>query len=65
MVIDPDYRGDYIVPLHNDTDETQIIRKGDRVAQLVLLDFNHMDFEVVDSLDETERNDGGFGHSGQ
>ena len=63
-VCDSDYRGEYIVALHNDTEETRIIQPGDRIAQLVLLPFIPMVFNVVDELSETERGAGGFGSTG-
>lgn len=65
-VIDSDYRGPVIVALHNDTDETKEVITGDRIAQLIILpvcDFGG--WEVVDELSNTERADGGFGHSGK
>lgn len=64
-VCDSDYRGNYIVALHNDTDETKLISPGDRIAQMVLLPYIPMLFEEVDELDETERGEGGFGSTGQ
>lgn len=64
-VCDSDYRGNYIVALHNDTDETKLISPGDRIAQMVLLPYIPMLFEEVNELDETERGEGGFGSTGQ
>ena len=63
-VCDEDYRGEYIVALHNDTDEMMEIEPGERIAQLILLPYQTMEFEVVDELSGTERGDGGFGHTG-
>ena len=63
-VIDSDYRGEWLIPLHNDSEETRYVQAGDRIAQVVFLPYATFDFETVDSLDETERGDGGFGHSG-
>lgn len=63
-VIDPDYTGNYIVALHNDSNERRIINDGDRIAQLVLIPFMNMEFEIVDELEETERGAGGFGSTG-
>lgn len=64
-VIDSDYRGHIIVPLHNDTDEAQFVEPGERIAQLIFIPFgNILNWEEVDELSETERGDGGFGHSG-
>ena len=64
-VCDEDYTGEYIVALHNDTDETQIIHHGDRIAQLVFMPYEQVAFTEVDELDSTERGNGGFGHTGK
>lgn len=63
-VCDSDYRGEYIVPLHNDTDEMMSIEPGERIAQLIVMNFNPIEFNVVNSLSDTERGSGGFGSSG-
>ena len=63
-VCDEDYRGEYIVAIHNDSQNDQIIHPGDRIAQLVFLPYFSLDFEVVDTLDNTERGNGGFGSTG-
>lgn len=63
-VIDADYRGEFIVPVHNDTDQPQIIKAGDRIAQLILLPYLSMDFNEVTELKDTVRGDGGFGSTG-
>lgn len=65
-VIDSDYRGPIIVALHNDSDETREILSGDRIAQIIFFPVaNIQNWEVVDELSNTERADGGFGHSGK
>ena len=63
-VCDEDYSGEYIVAIHNDTDEYQFIHAGDRIAQLEFRPYEQAEFELVDELDETERGDGGFGSTG-
>lgn len=63
-VCDSDYRGNYIVALHNDTDETRLVSPGERIAQMVLLPYISMKFEEVDELEETERGANGFGSTG-
>lgn len=63
-VCDSDYRGEYIVPLHNDTDEMMSVEPGERIAQLIVMNFNPIEFNVVNSLSDTERGDGSFGSSG-
>ena len=63
-VIDSDYRGEIIVALHNDTNEPQTIEPWERIAQLVVMPFLPVEFEEVNSLDETQRGKGGFGSTG-
>ena len=64
-VCDSDYRGEYIVALHNDSEFPQTVSNGDRIAQLVILPFMEADFEFVDELDDTGRGAGGFGSTGK
>lgn len=64
MVCDSDYRGEYIVPLHNDTDEIMEIEPGERIAQLILMPYIPIIFEEVDELSDTTRGDGNFGSTG-
>ena len=64
-MIDEPYTGQWLIPLHNDTDETKIIHHGDRIAQFTLLPYFDTIFTEVDELDSTERGDGGFGHTGK
>lgn len=63
-VCDSDYRGEYIVPIHNDSDEDKIIEPGERIAQLIVMPFVEVSFREVKELTDTERGDGGFGSSG-
>lgn len=63
-VCDCDYRGEYIVAIHNDTNEMQTIDKHERIAQLVLMPYIPMEFIESDELSETERGTGGFGSTG-
>ena len=65
MICDSDYRGEYIVALHNDTDEMQSIEPGERIAQMILLPYIEMKFNEIDELSDTMRGDGGFGNSGR
>lgn len=64
-VCDSDYRGEYIVALHNDTDNEKIINPGERIAQMVLMSYIPMTFNKVEALDNTDRGDGGFGSTGK
>lgn len=63
-VIDPDYRGEIMVALHNHSSLSQTVEAGERIAQLVVTPFIQADFEVSDTLSETERGAGGFGSTG-
>lgn len=64
MVVDADYRGPVIVALHNDSDESRIINKGDRIAQLIVIPYVDTSLVEVDNLSDTERGEGGFGSTG-
>ena len=64
-VIDSDYRGEYMVALHNDTDNDKTIINGDRIAQLVIIPFLPVNFIETDELTKTDRGDSGFGSSGK
>ena len=63
-IADADYRGNYIVALRNSGTESQVVSPGDRIAQLIILPFFSVNFVEKEELDETERGEGGFGHSG-
>jgi len=64
-VVDSDYRGEIIVALHNDSTEDRVISPQMRIAQLVVIPYCPITFEVTGSLTETERGSGGFGSTGQ
>ena len=63
--IDADYRGEIKVLLTNLSNEAYEIQDGDRVAQLVIAKYERAEWVEVEALDETERGDGGFGHTGR
>ncbi len=64
-VCDSDYRGNYIVALHNDSDTERIVTPGERIAQMVVLPYLSVRFEETDQLSDTERGAGGFGSTGR
>ena len=63
--IDADYRGEVKVILINLSNEEQTIQHGDRVAQIVLQKVEKLQWQLTEELEETQRNDGGFGHTGK
>lgn len=64
-VVDPDYRGAWMIAVHNDTDEMRTVEAGERIAQMVVMPYLSIDFEEVEELSETKRGDGGFGSTGR
>lgn len=62
--IDADYRGELGVLLVNLGSEAFTINDGERIAQLVVARHETVDFELTDELDETQRGEGGYGHTG-
>lgn len=62
--IDADYRGEIGVVLINLSQEDFVINDGERIAQMVIAKHEQGDFVVVEELDETERGEGGYGHTG-
>lgn len=64
-VIDSDYRGEFIVALHNHGSVPRTVNNGDRIAQMVIAPYLTVEFNEVDELDNTSRGAGGFGSSGK
>ncbi len=64
-VIDSDYRGEIKVALYNQSDEPQAVAAGERIAQIVIAPFLHAEYEVKETLSDTERGEGGFGSTGR
>lgn len=62
--IDADYRGEIGVIVMNCSDTEFVIEDGERIAQMVIARYETVEWNVVSELDETERGDGGFGHTG-
>lgn len=63
--IDADYRGEICIILVNLSSEAFIIEDGERIAQMVIAKHETAEWEETDSLDDTDRGAGGFGHSGK
>jgi len=64
-LIDSDYQGQLFVSIWNRSRDAFTINPGDRIAQMVIIPVVQAQFEVVDSFDESDRGDGGFGHTGK
>ena len=62
--IDADYRGEIKVILVNLSNETFMVKNGERVCQMVIAKYEKVEWEETDNLDDTERGEGGFGHTG-
>jgi len=62
--IDADYRGEVCVILVNHDSKPFVVKRGDRIAQMVIKEVVKAEFEEVNELPETHRNSGGFGHTG-
>ena len=63
-LIDPGYTGEIKIPLINHSDEIYNLKKGERFAQLVLIEVNNAKFKVVEKLNNSIRSDKGFGSTG-
>ena len=63
-VIDSDYRGEVMVPIHNHSCHTQYIESGERVAQMVIMPYIKAEFVESENLEETDRDTKGFGSTG-
>lgn len=64
-VVDSDYRGEFMVALHNHGTETQTVLNGERIAQLLITPIVTPGFVEVDELTDTQRGNGGFGSTGK
>ena len=62
--IDADYRGEVGIILINHSDKAFVIEDGEHVGQMVVAQYSRVEWNETDSLDETERGAGGFGHTG-
>ncbi len=64
-VVDCDYRGEICVALHNHGREARTVRRGDRIAQMVITPYLTADFSEAETLSDTARGEGGFGSTGK
>ena len=64
-VCDSDDRGNYIVAMHNDSEEERVIEPGERIAQMIVMPYLAVEFEETRELTQTARGDGGFGSTGR
>lgn len=64
-ICDSDYRGNYIVAIHNDSDTAKTIEVHQKIAQMIVLPYLPLEFEEVEELSETTRGAGGFGSTGR
>ena len=62
--VDADYRGEIMVLLVNFSDEPFVVKDGERIAQMIVAKHEQVSFELTETLDETERGAGGYGHTG-
>lgn len=62
--IDSDYRGEIKVIMINLSNETTVINTGERIAQMIIAKYEKVALKEVDEINETERGEGGFGHTG-
>lgn len=63
--IDADYRGEIRVILVNLSDEEFVVNDGERICQMVISKHERIEWQEVDTLDESDRGEGGFGHTGK
>ncbi|MDD2602450.1 MAG: dUTP diphosphatase [Prevotella sp.] len=62
--IDADYRGEIMALIINLSDKDFVINDGERIAQIIVAQYEQASLELVSELDETERGEGGYGHTG-
>ena len=62
--IDSDYRGEIGVILYNSSSDTVVVEPGERIAQMVIAKYEQVELVDVNYLNETDRGDGGYGHTG-
>ena len=64
-VCDSDYRGNYMIALHNDSDEPRTVMPHEKIAQMIVMHYLPLEFEETEELSDTARGEGGFGSTGR
>ena len=64
-ICDSDYRGNYMVALHNDSNEVRTVKVHEKIAQMIVMPYMMLEFEEAEELSTTARGDGGFGSTGK
>jgi len=64
-LIDSDYQGQIFISCWNRSKNPYTVKPGERIAQMVFIPVERVEFDVVDEFEETDRGEGGFGHSGR
>lgn len=64
-VCDSDYKGEYIIAMHNDSHEPRIVKHGERIGQVLFMPIHRTNFVETQTLSESNRNDGAFGSTGK
>lgn len=64
-LIDSDYQGQVFISCWNRSKNAYVVKPGERIAQMVFIPVERVEFDVVDEFEETNRGEGGFGHSGR
>ena len=64
-VCDSDYRGNYMIALHNDSDAPRTVTPHEKIAQMIVMPYLPLEFEEVPELTDTVRGEGGFGSTGK
>ena len=64
-LIDSDYQGQVFISCWNRSKNAYVVKPGERIAQMVFIPVERVEFDVVDEFEETDRGEGGFGHSGR
>ena len=64
-VCDSDYRGNYMIALHNDSNEARTVTVHEKIAQMIVMPYLPLEFEEAETLSDTARGEGGFGSTGK